>query len=308
MTGADSFAHYAFFYDGPAQYAGEVLGFLRDGLDAGQPALVAVPPANLDLLRCGLGSDAAGVTFVDMTGLGRNPSRIIPATRRFTDSHRGRPTRFVGEPIWPGRPAPEIREAIRHEALINAAFAGVPTSILCPYDTAGLPARVLDDAWATHPQVLEQCRARESHRYQGTALAAAIGTQPLEPPAEQAEIIMFRAGDLAGLRDWVRQRVSRAGLDTERVADLLIAVNELATNTVVHAGGPGTLRIWRAGGSLLCEVTDTGRINDPLAGRYYRPASAGGGQGLRVVNELCDLVELRSGTWGTTVRLHMDCG
>jgi anti-sigma regulatory factor (Ser/Thr protein kinase) len=88
----------------------------------------------------------------------------------------------------------------------------------------------------------------------------------------------------------------------------VIAVHEAAANTVVHAGGAGILRIWRDGLSLVCEIGDDGRIRDPLAGRHPDSPHDDSGHGLRIAHELCDLVQLRSGPWGTTVRLHMLAG
>jgi len=146
--------HTGFFYDTTGQYLDVISSFLEEGLNAGEPALVAVPHSNLELIRARLGSRGGTVHFRDMCVLGRNPSRIIPAVRRFTDAHRGVRTRFVGEPLWAGRSPAEIEEATRHEALVNAAFADVPTTILCPYPTAGLDAAVLADAETTHPLLL----------------------------------------------------------------------------------------------------------------------------------------------------------
>jgi hypothetical protein len=91
-----------------------------EGLAAAEPVLVAVPGRRLDLVRAAPGPAAEAVSFADMVGLGRNPARIIPAIRRFTDSRRPRRTRFVGEPVWAGRSAAETAEATRHEALIAA--------------------------------------------------------------------------------------------------------------------------------------------------------------------------------------------
>jgi anti-sigma regulatory factor (Ser/Thr protein kinase) len=83
------------------------------------------------------------------------------------------------------------------------------------------------------------------------------------------------------------------------------AVHEIAADTVVHATGAGTLRIWRDGTALVCEIQDDGRITDPLAGRHPDSPHDDSGYGLRIAHELCDLVELRSGPWGTTIRLHV---
>jgi hypothetical protein len=100
----------------PGQYLDVISSFLEEGLKAGEPALVAVPHGNLELIRARLGDSSGTVRFRDMSVLGRNPSRIIPAVRRFADAHRGVRTRFAGEPLWAGRSPAEIEEATRHEA------------------------------------------------------------------------------------------------------------------------------------------------------------------------------------------------
>ena len=302
----EGLAHYAFFYDTADQYVDVVSSFLEEGLRAGEPALVAVPRGNLELIGARLGSRNGTVRFRDMSVLGRNPSRIIPAVRRFTDAHRGGRTRFVGEPLWPGRSPAEIREATRHEALINAAFADVPTAILCPYHTAGLDRAVLAGAETTHPHLLADGHTRVSPRYSGTAPALAIASERLPAAPVGAEEINFGAGDLPALRRLVRQRALSAGLAGERAEDLTIAVNEVATNTVSHTEAPGVLRMWPDGTAFVCEICDTGHIPDPLAGRRPASPSVNGGHGLRVVNQICDLVELRTGPWGTAIRMHMD--
>lgn len=301
---AGQLSHWAFFYEDPDQYADTITSFLAEGLTAGEPALVAVPGGNLELLRAtfGPGDD---VSFLDMTVLGRNPSNIIPAIRRFTDARRGARTRFVGEPIWAGRSPAETREATRHEALINAAFADVDTTILCPYQASELGRAVLDDAEVTHPHLINGVRARESLRYSGAAMACAMGEQPLPSPPEEADEFTFGRGDLPRLRRLVHQRAARAGLSDERAEDLILAVNEAASNTISHASTPGVLRMWQEPVALVCEICDTGHIADPLAGRRLPTGADSGGHGLRVVNQVCDLVELRSGRWGTAVRMHM---
>ena len=51
----------------------------------------------------------------------------------------------------------------------------------------------------------------------------------------------FDIDSLAALRQFVAEHAVRVGLTVDRVADLQLAVNELATNTVTHANGPGVL-------------------------------------------------------------------
>jgi hypothetical protein len=53
-------------------------------------------------------------------------------------------------------------------------------------------------------------------------------------------------------------------------------------------------------------VRDRGWIRDPLAGRVAPRENKATGRGLWLVNQLCDLVQLRSSPAGTTLRLHID--
>jgi anti-sigma regulatory factor (Ser/Thr protein kinase) len=305
---AGTFAHDALFYQGRHEYAREVCSFVRRGVSAGEPVLVAVPRTRLDLVRGALGEAGQAVSFADMAVLGRNPARIIPAIRRFTDSHRPHRTRLINEPVWAGRSPAETAESTRHEALMNAALAAVSASMLCPYDASGLDPAVLANARRTHPRIVADGARRASADYSGTAVAQAIGGQPLPSPPAGAWSTAFGEQDLPALREQVRRRAVTEGISPIRAQDLVTAAHEAAANTVVHAPGAGILRIWRDDMSLVCEIGDDGRITDPLAGRHPDSPCDDSGHGLRIAHELCDLVELRSGPWGTTVRLHILAG
>jgi anti-sigma regulatory factor (Ser/Thr protein kinase) len=111
--------------------------------------------------------------------------------------------------------------------------------------------------------------------------------------------------DLRAVRDTVTGCAAHAGLAPGRTSDLVLAVSEVAANTLRHTQGPGTLQVWAADGEIICQVTDSGQITDPLAGRRRPAADSFMHGGLWVVNQICDLVELRSGPDGTTVRMHV---
>jgi hypothetical protein len=64
------------------------------------------------------------------------------------------------------------------------------------------------------------------------------------------------------------------------------------------------LRLWRTADALVCEVVDAGVVTDPLTGRFAPDMEEPDGRGLWMVNQLCDLVQLRSSGEGTTVRVH----
>jgi len=127
----------------------------------------------------------------------------------------------------------------------------------------------------------------------------------LSTPPDGAEVLRYRA-DLAEARRFTAARALRAGLPPGRADDLVIAVAELAANTLVHTSGPGTLTIWVTDDEIICQVQDQGQITNPQAG-MARPApdAPGGGRGLWVVYQVCDQVEISTGQAGTTVRVHM---
>lgn len=111
--------------------------------------------------------------------------------------------------------------------------------------------------------------------------------------------------NLSEVRALAEKNARMAGLQETRVVDFVIAVSEVAANTVVHARSPGTMEIWYDAKELVCEIHDHGVITDPLVGTEPPSAHATGGHGLWLVRQVCDRVELRSDETGTTVRMHM---
>lgn len=299
-----SFTHLALFYRGRAEYVSGITSFLRGGLHAGDPAFVAVPPDRLGWLQDALGPDAAAIRFADMTQIGRNPARIIPEVREFVDSKSGQHVRYVGEPIWHARSGPEVREAIRHEALLNLALDDASMAVLCPYDCASLDAAVLADAEQTHPTLVRDGKATPSAAYGETWKMPDSCTAPLTSKPDGAMSITYST-NLSAVREFVAERARAAKLPEPKIIDLVLAVSELAANTVRHTGRPGTLDIWQADREIVCMISDTGTITDPLAGRRHPRLDGLNGHGLWLVHQVCDLVELHSGTSGTTIRLHM---
>jgi anti-sigma regulatory factor (Ser/Thr protein kinase) len=112
--------------------------------------------------------------------------------------------------------------------------------------------------------------------------------------------------NLSDVRVLAETQAREAGLAEDRVIDFVIAVSEVAANTVRHAHSPGSIEIWSEAGEIICEIRDGGVIADPLAvGRQPPAADASGGHGLWLVRQICDKVELHSDSAGTTIRLHI---
>ncbi len=302
----DSFRHEALFYDGEDGFLRGTLPFVREGLAAGEPLLVSVVERRAQLLRDALGADAARVRFLDMN-VARNPARVIPEWREFLIEHSGhsRGVRAIGEAAWAGRSAAELDECTRHESLLNVAFSHGPAwRLLCPYDLTALDAATIDAARTTHPALMHEGVSRRNGAYLPLEIAPGPFNGSLPAPPPDHEQLLFTRLGLGAVRHLVAGRAEAAGLGVDTAEELVLAINELATNSVQYGGGGGTLRIWSEPGAFVCEVRDRGFISDPLVGRLAPPVEQLGGRGLWLVNQLCDLVQIRSAPSGTVVRVH----
>ncbi|MGE3285279.1 MAG: anti-sigma factor RsbA family regulatory protein [Pseudonocardia sp.] len=302
--------HPALYYADRADYLAGVVGFVREGLERGEPVLVAVPEPNLGAVSDALtAAERAAVQLVDMRRAGRNPGRIIGGVlSAFVAEHPGRRVRIVGEPIWPGRSDDEYPACAEHEALINLALHDAPASVLCPYDTTGLDNGRIQDAARTHPVLIEGGRRWHSLDYADPAAVAATFDRPLPPAPSDADIqVVGGPVGPAQARRFVHDVAAQAGMSPSRIAALRSVVQELVINTIVHAGGRGLLTVWVTDEHLVCQIEDPGFLPDVLAGR--RPAAPSDvGHGLRLVHDLADLVRVHRRPGGTTIRVHLAFG
>ena len=296
------------FYDSAERFLAGTVPFVMAALEAGEPALIAVGVEKIELLKGELGADAERVRFADMEALGHNPARIIPAWREFVNEHvsGGGQARGIGEPIWAGRSAAEVDECQRHESLLNVAFAGgMAWSLLCPYDLDTLEDEVLEAAAHSHPYLADGVSRHANGQCRELDHSPDPFSGGFESSPKGARELAFGREGLHDLRGLVATEAETAGLSRERTTDLVLAASELAANSVRHGGGHGTSRFWREPGTLVVEVTDAGRIEQPLVGRVRPTPTQTGGRGLWMANQVCDLVRIRSGDTGTAVRLHM---
>jgi anti-sigma regulatory factor (Ser/Thr protein kinase) len=301
--------HMALLYAGDREFLSGTLPFVRDGVAAGEPVLVVVDAERSEQLRVELDGSSDRIFFVTAVRSRRDrPERFIPGWRTYLQRTSG--DRFdarvwaIGEPRGLPSSTGELIDAQRHESLLDAAFAGDrPFSLLCPYDTDSVDASEIKHARGSHHATLR----RGTRRRNPGAVSAGYNGHRLPEPDSVLEEYRFTADRLAKVRALVESQTARLGLGGGRTYDYVLAVDEVAANSVIHGGGAGTLRIWRTGDCLTTEIRDRGFLDVASATPEQRPAAdLPHGRGLWLIHQLCDLVQTRSTpAEGTTTRLHI---
>jgi anti-sigma regulatory factor (Ser/Thr protein kinase) len=116
--------------------------------------------------------------------------------------------------------------------------------------------------------------------------------------------LAFDSGTLSALRAKVKAYALLVGLAEARAADVVLAVHELAANTVCHGGGAGRLRIWNLPGALCCQVED-GESLAASQGLIF-PLAIAPGHGLWVARQVADQMQVLSGPRGTCATVTFD--
>ncbi|MCI3928393.1 sensor histidine kinase [Streptomyces sp. AN091965] len=313
------FVHQALCYGADEEFLEGTLGYVREGLEAGDALLAVVAGDNIDLLRDALGGAAREVEFIDCLDWYHYPSRTLGQYHAYcTTREQGgaRRVRVIGEPVWTGRTTLEVQEWMRYESLLNVAFAESGHWILCPYDTRALPEEVITTARRTHPELAVGDDALlRNDRYAAPAdfyaecdeaereLPGSAGREAVEVPFERGRTAVARAA----AAEFARGRSLAEG----RVQDLVVAVHETVVNAIRFGGGHGVLRLWSEPEYLVCEIADggCGRLpHVPAFPGHLPPAPrTASGHGLWVVRQLSDLMTERLGPDGSVVRLYFRC-
>ncbi|GAB2867115.1 anti-sigma factor RsbA family regulatory protein [Streptomyces deserti] len=272
------------------------LPFLTEGLGAeGEPPPVAIAaPANLDLLRDALGSDAKGISCVPHTDwYTGSAANAVAQAAGYLAGHAGPGGRIhlLMEPVWSGRAGRSARETtewIRYEALANLLFAPSATTALCAYDTRTAGPAVVAAARRAHP---------DTGVYEDPVrLAAELDTVPLRLPPADAEPLPEPHAD--AVQAWAIAR----GLPAAEAELFATAVGETAA---ALAPLTGAALLWGEPPACVCELRSARRVDDPLAG-FVPPPTSGlePGQGLWYARQVCAYVDIRDDGAGATVRLQ----
>jgi anti-sigma regulatory factor (Ser/Thr protein kinase) len=295
--------HNALVYDAQDEYVERSVAFLREGLAAGEGAVVANTRPGIAAMREALGPDAEHVRFVDVSFAYTRPAHALAAYHAVYAEQLGRTRalRAVAD-VQCGPEPGEWDRWIGYEAVFNRSFGHLPAWVLCSYNTNGLPDAVLEGVWRTHPEVVSDWTWRRSGSF--------------EEPADVLRRLTPAPGPLAGLRsipagpgvesfrEALAAELAAAGVSEARSLDMLVAATEIARNAAVHGGGIEDVRVGAADGRFVCEVVDRGPgFDDPTAG-YLAPRT-GAGAGLWVARQLVWEIEFLRAAGRFTARIWL---
>ena len=297
--------HTGLLYRGDREYVVEAGGFLRDGLDRGNRALVIAPPARVDLLRSELGVDADEVRFIEDSVAYAPQWNVYRVLLDFATEAPDVRSTVIAERALTGRAPAELRDYRRLEAAVNLVFAEHPVDVLCPYDAGALPADLLDIALHTHGAVLSGGAAAPNDRFDDPSVVLADLATVVSPPSGATTLDCLSTSDVAEARRLVRKRGAEVGLGPDAVDDMALAVTEVLTNALVHGAPPAMLHLYDAGTTWVCHVQDSGREPvDLLTGLLPPSEPSDHGYGLWLARQLCAAVDVGNDVSGTHVRLH----
>jgi anti-sigma regulatory factor (Ser/Thr protein kinase) len=309
-AGHRGYFHEALLYTSDEEFLAVALPFVRDGVAAGEPVVLALGERSTALVQAALG-DTSGVALSAGLGgeVGRytNPADALSFFRETLTEHAAAgvgQVRVLGETPHPGLGQPWEWWA-RYEATVNHALAELPVWGLCPYDLRLTSAAVLEDVARSHPYLVTAEGAHRSNARYDDPAQFLTGRAPavLDPLLAHPARVELIDPTPAVARAAVRDTAGRTALDRAQVEDMVLAVNEAVTNAICHGLRPARLRIWTALERLIATVTDRGQgPTDPYAGLLPTPTTAGG-RGLWMMHRLCSHVTFHRDEEGFTLGL-----
>jgi anti-sigma regulatory factor (Ser/Thr protein kinase) len=295
--------HNAFVYDSADEYVARSVAFLREGLEAGEGAIVANVRPGLAAMREALGADSDRVRFVDVSSTYTRPARTLGAYHEiFVDELQKTPSLRAVADVQFGLDPEEWDLWTGYEAVFNRSFGHLPAWVLCSYDANKAPDPILEGVRQTHPEVITDNGWNVSGDYEDPdRLLRRLTPEPTLLPDLRS--IPF-GRNLEEFRERLAPELVAAKVAESKIVDMLVAASEVAKNAIEHGGGVEEVRVGRAEGRFVCEVVDRGEgFDDPAAG-YLAPRE-GVGRGLWIARQLTWVIEFFRSPQGFTVRIWL---
>lgn len=303
---ADHFVHEALFYGAGDELVAEAVPFLRAALAGGEDAVLVCTEENNAAVAAALGNDDR-IIHLPRSEVYDKAVTAIDFFRDFLCSRQeagSKRVRVVAQVNF-GTDLQTWEDWRAYEAAVNQALAPFPLWSICAYDTTVLPDPLIATGELTHPYLRRHKRTEPNPLYVDPAELLRLSGANLQPLSEPASAIAITdEAELRPLHRGVRRILEGARIDRDKITDVLLSVNEIATNGLLHGLPPVTVRLWLSPGRVVCTVTDQGPgFDQPLRGYVRGDPLPEGRFGLWLARRLCDEVVAAATPEGFTIRL-----
>jgi anti-sigma regulatory factor (Ser/Thr protein kinase) len=302
------FVHRAAYYRSPDHLLEVAVPLVEKALGEGMPVAMIASAASHRRLRSAL--DASG-GLIHLAP----PSPALRASGQAAMTQLARELRELTDwagPVvvlaehHPHRPGIDPAVWVEADAAANLALANLPITMTCLYPTDLVVETVSAAVRLNHPELLDDDGTARPNP-DARAPAEVLARYPVEPPPQfgpPTQELTFTPFQLINLRTAVTEETEAVGLPAEQAEDFVLAVNEVAGNAVEHGCGVSTMRIWRQPDRVVCEVSDSGALREPLPGLRPPHPSSPRGRGMWLARQMCDLLHVWTDDRGTHVRLQ----
>lgn len=297
------------YHDSDADLLAQLVPLATAALERGEPVAVALRPSTEKALHEELGGPTGLVPLGrpdgrDSTSGQTVAGRMALELRKLTATTGG-PVTVLSEhtATLDGADGGFWTE---FDAAVNVALAELPLRMTCFFPELPLHLEILDGARRNHPLLLMGGQFLRNPEHYGPRKVLAMRPAPAPALLGPPDLRMtFSAWQLHEVRAAVEEALRVADYGRSRAEDLVLAVNEVATNAVEHGAPEAELAIWTgAGGQVVCEVHDRGMLADPLPGLQAPHPSDPRGRGVWIARQLCDSLHVWADRRGTHVRMH----
>jgi anti-sigma regulatory factor (Ser/Thr protein kinase) len=302
-AGATGFVHAAGFYEGDHGLLPLVVPFVREGIAAGEPIVVALGGEHAELARSVV-PPSPEVTYLP-DGYARPAgivSVLLGVLRAHADTSPGR-IRIVGELACDSLAPATWGPWARYEAAVNHLYAPFAATAMCAYDTTTMSDQVLADVVATHPDLAETGGSRPNELFQDPIAFLREVATPHDVLESTRPAIEKVDPDPSAARGSVRAAAAGSAIAPDVLEDLVVGVSEVVTNARLYGRAPVVLRVWVALDRMVVVVSDRGGgPSFPYAGLVPLDGRTGG-RGLWITHQLCGQVDHVMDADGFAVRL-----
>jgi hypothetical protein len=287
---SSTYSHELLVHHSDEELVRGTVAFVELGLASGGQVLVHSTRERVDLLRGVLGTHPR-LDYGFDEELYEAPTSTLFAYQRMLAEAGPEADFWVTGTVPIGHDAAERAAWARYESAVNEALSAYPFRALCTYDARTLPESVIAAARATHPTVTTDLTSRTSADYVDPAafLATPLAYVPELPDSRPSLVTTIdRPDQLSRVRHLLTTTARESSaVSHQSIDEFLSAVNEVATNALLHGRPPVQLTVWADVTTLTCEVVNSGLMTlDPVTG--YRFPDPGRPTGLWAARQLVD--------------------